>query len=155
IAFDAQRYVEAARYYEQVANRTDALTPVDAVRVLDAYVECLAKNGQQKKALEIAERLLRLAPHDTDLLSRIPELSLEHGEAQRSFELHWDLMHRIRDEANKYALADVLYRLGESARRVGDLNAAQNPLEEAVAIDPSSTRALKALAELYGQRENW
>lgn len=155
IAFDAQRFMEAARYYEQVANRTDALTPQDAVRVLDAYIECLAKNGNPKKGLEIAERLLQIAPDDTDVLSRIAEISFEHGDAQRSFELHWDLMHRVRDHADKYTLADVLYRLGESARRVGDLNAAQNPLEEAAAIDPSSTRALKALAELYGQQNNW
>lgn len=155
IAFDAQRFVEAARYYEQVSNRTDALTPHDAVRVLDAYIECLAKNNQAKKGLEVAEKLLRIAPDDTDVLSRIAELSFEHGDAQRSFELHWDLLHRVRDGANKYTLADVLYRLGESARRVGDLSAAQNPLEEAVAIDPSSIRALKALAQLYGQQDNW
>ena len=48
IAFDGARFVEACRYYEQVANRTDALTSADAVRVLGAYAECLVKNGSGK-----------------------------------------------------------------------------------------------------------
>jgi tetratricopeptide (TPR) repeat protein len=155
IAFDASRFVEAARYYEQVANRTDALTPADAVRVLGSFAECLVKNGTPAKALEVGERLLKVAPEDEAVLSRVAELAFEHGAAQRSFELHWELLHRIRDSATKYERADVLQRLGESARRAGDVNAAQKPLEEAIALDPTSVRALKSLALVYGARGMW
>ena len=45
VAYDADRFVEATRYFEQVANRTDALSQADAVRVLTEYSECLVKNG--------------------------------------------------------------------------------------------------------------
>ena len=51
--------------------------------------------------------------------------------------------------------AKVLYRLGESARRVGDVKAAEGPLEEATTLDPTSTAALKSLALVYGARGNW
>src|SRR5262249_12891033 len=44
VAFDDSRFVEAARYFEQVANRTDALSQADAIRVLRAYSDCLVKN---------------------------------------------------------------------------------------------------------------
>ena len=70
VAFDADHFVEAARYYDQVANRTDALTPPDAVRVLTAYAECLVKNNTAKKALDVAERLLKIAPDDVATSSR-------------------------------------------------------------------------------------
>jgi tetratricopeptide (TPR) repeat protein len=154
IAFDADRYVEASRYYEQVANRTDALAPGDALRVLRAFMECLVKNGAEKKAVEIGERLVAGAPDDLDVLSRASELVFEHGDPARSFELHWDLMHRTEDALDEDR-SRVLYRLGESARRVGDLKAAQGPLEQATELDPMSTAALKALALVYGAQGNW
>jgi tetratricopeptide (TPR) repeat protein len=155
IAFDAERFVEATRYYEQVSNRTDALTPADAVRVLGAYVQCLEKTNAPSKAVEIAERLLKVSPDDDQVLARVAELVFVHGAPQRSFELSWQLLHRVERTATKRERALVLYRLGESARRAGDLNAAQKPLEESTTVDPTSIPALKALALLYGAKDMW
>ncbi len=155
MAFDADRFVEASRYYEQVANRTDALSPADAVRVLSAYAECLIKNNAGKRALEVAERLLTVAPDEPDVLVLVSELVFEHGDPQQSFDLHWQLKYRLPDDAPDEDRARVLYRLGESARRVGDIGAAERPLEEAAALDGSSSAALKALVLVYSARESW
>ena len=43
--------------------------------------------------------------------------------------------------------AEALYRLGESARRSGELDAAIEPLREAADLDPSNPRPLRALAQ--------
>ncbi len=155
VAFDADHFVEAMRYYDQVANRTDALTPPDAVRVLSAYAECLVKNNAGKKAVEVAEKLLALAPNDATVLTRASELLFEHGEPHRSFEVHWDVQHHLRDTLEPSERARVLYRLGESARRSGDFGAALNPLEEAASLDPDPKAALRSLALVYGARGNW
>jgi tetratricopeptide (TPR) repeat protein len=154
IGFDAGRLVEASRYYEQVCHRTDALAPEDAVRVLAAYAECLVKNNTPKKAVDVAERLIKVAPDDVAVLKRGAELVFEHGEPQRSFELHWELSHRMQ-HAPDADRAKVLYRLGESARRAGDINAAQKPLEDAAALDPEATAPLRALALVQGAKGNW
>jgi tetratricopeptide (TPR) repeat protein len=155
VAFDASRFVEAVRYFEQVGNRTDALTPADAVRVLFSYSESLVKNGAGAKALEVAQQLLQAAPDQPNVVARVSELVFEHGDPQTSFDVHWQLKYRLGEDAPDEARARVLYRLGESARRVGDLGAAEAPLEEAATLDTSSTLALKALVQLYSARENW
>ncbi|HVU04393.1 MAG TPA: protein kinase [Polyangiaceae bacterium] len=154
IAFEANHFVEAGRYYEQVANRTDALPPADAIRVLSAYADSLVKSGNGKKAAEIAERLLGMGREDVAILGRVSEILFEHGAPERAFEVHWDLSHRTK-EAPDDERARVLYRLGESARRAGDVNAALRPLEEASELDPTSAKALKSLAQVHGARGNW
>jgi tetratricopeptide (TPR) repeat protein len=155
IAFANDRFVEAARYYEQVASRADAMTPPDAVRVLGAYADCLVKANAGKKALEVAEQLLKIAPDDPEALVLVSDLVFEHGDPQRSFDLHWQLKHRPSEESTVEEHAQVLYRLGESARQVGDLGAALGPLEEAAGLDPRSTLALKSLALVHGARGDW
>lgn len=155
IAFEAGRLVEASRYYEQVEKRTDALAPTDAVRVLSAYAECLVRNGAGKRVLDVAERLIKVAPDDPAVLKKASELVFEYGEPQRSFDLHWELSHRTVQGGTNEERAKVLYRLGESARRAGDVAAAEKPLEEAAALDPSSTAALRSLALVHAARGNW
>src|SRR6185295_7039369 len=51
--------------------------------------------------------------------------------------------------------AQALYRLGESARRGGDLDGAIAPLRESTALDPTSPHALRSLAKIYEAREQW
>ena len=154
IAFEAGRVVEAARYYEQVEKRTDALAPTDAVRVLSAYAECLVRNGATKRVLDVAERLIKTAADDQAVLRKGSELVFEYGDPQRSFDLHWELSHRSQGAPNEER-AKILYRLGESARRAGDVIAAEKPLEEAAALDRESTDALKSLALVHGAKGNW
>ena len=155
VAFDADRFVEAGRYFEQVANRTDALSQSDAVRVLSAYSECLVKNNSGPRALEVADQLLKVAPDQPDVIARVSELVFEHADSHASFELHWQLKYRVPEDANDALHATIAYRLGESARRVGDLGAAEAPLEEASSLEPGATRALKSLVLLYMARESW
>jgi tetratricopeptide (TPR) repeat protein len=155
VAFDDQRYVEAMRYFEQVSNRTDALSQADAVRMLRSYSECLVKNDQGARALEVAERLLKVAPDQPDVVMRVPELVFAHAEPQSSFELHWQLKYRLPEGIRDEDHAKILFRLGESARKVGDLDAAERPLEESTQLDPAATAALKSLVQLYTARESW
>ena len=155
IAYEGQRYIEAARFYEQVANRIDALTQSEAVRVLFNYVEALIKDEKGPKAATMAFRLLAAAPDDLEVRSRAAELIFDHGDPQTSFELHWEVVHRAGTDIDPRVRAGLLYRLGESARRAGDLTAALGPLREAADLDPSFNPPLKSLAELYAARQQW
>lgn len=155
IAFDGQRWTEAARYFEQVVNRTDALSPVDAVRVPIAHAECLLQSGAPKKAVEVAERLIARSPDDVNALLRTSEIIFEHGAPERSFELHWDLSQRIAEDITVEQRAGLIYRLGESARRADDPSAAIDALEKAARLDATSTRTLSSLALAYGALGQW
>lgn len=155
IAFDASRYVEATRYYEQVTNRTDALAPWDSIRVQVAYAESLLRTNAEKKAVEVAERLLAQAPDDPRALLRMSEVVFEHGDSRRSFELHWELSQEIADDLDDEHRVELLYRMGESARRAEDPNAAIHALEQAVTLDPASTKALSSLARAQGALGKW
>ncbi len=48
-----------------------------------------------------------------------------------------------------------LWRLGESSRRLGDLERAAEALREAVKLAPTSAAPLDAMARLYEQTGDW
>jgi tetratricopeptide (TPR) repeat protein len=131
------------------------MTQPEAVRVLGAFIEDLVALGDGKRAVALAEKLTQTAPDDAGALGVAAEVLFEHGDPKRSFDLHWDYLHRARATMDPAGVARVLYRLGESARRAGDLSAAKEPLEESATLDPSQNAPLKALAELHGARGDW
>lgn len=156
LAYEAQRYLEAATHYDQLATRVEAMDTGDAKRVLVRYVDALSKSGgSTQKAVEPIEVLLRIAADDPDALLAAAKVTFEHGDPRRSWELHRDLVERFADHLIGHDRAQALYRLGESARRVGDLEAAIAPLQDAAEMDPLSAEPATSLAAIYEAQGNW
>ncbi len=155
LAFESERFREAAGHYETIASRVDSMPKADATRVLVRWVDSLSKTGSTEKALAPVDTLLRLAPDDVEALSRVARVTFEHGDPKRSFELHQSLLERFHDRLIGAENAEALYRLGESARRAGDLDGALKPLLEAAEMDSTSEAPLTALAKVYEAKEDW
>ena len=154
LAFEDKRHLEAAKHYEQLANRADALDKEQASRILVRYVDALSQSGSTEKALAPMDTLLRIAPDDHEALQRVAQVTFEHGSPKRANELYADLLKRFKDKITD-DLPIATYRLGESARASGDLKGARAPLEEAADLDPSNRLPLQSLAKLHEAEEKW
>jgi tetratricopeptide (TPR) repeat protein len=154
VAFSASHFLEAAKQYEQVTNRLDALDNAEAARVIARHAEALARSGAREKALEKAEWLLRVQPGNPTSMRVAADIVFAHGEPRRALELYTELALQ-RDALPERHQAKVLYGLGESARRLGELDVARGALEEALALDPSSPLPHRALAKAFEADERW
>ncbi|MCA9641931.1 MAG: tetratricopeptide repeat protein [Myxococcales bacterium] len=147
-AFAAKRFVEAATHYELVANRADSLEKAEATRILVNFVDALSQSGSTEKALAPMDTLQRIAPDDREALMRVARVTFEHGAPARAYEMYTDLLARFAKDLSDHEHAAALYRLGESARRLGKLDEAKAPLEEALDLNPSDLTPMSSLAEL-------
>ena len=155
IAFDEERFLEAASHLGAIVERSEALPPEMAIRILMRYVDAAARSGSTEKALAAGEALLRLAPEDCEALLRVTQVIFEHGEPKRAVELHYSLLERFADDLDIETQAVVSYRYGESLRRAGHIEEARMQLEEAADLDPSAPQPLSALARLHADKEDW
>ena len=154
-AFDADRFVEATSFYEKLSGRTETLAHDAAVRVLLRFVDSLAKSGSTERALAAMDTLLRLAPDDPSAVQCAAAVTFEHGSAKQAHDRYQDLLSRLGDRLGQPEKAVATYRLGESARRTGDIDTAITVLEEASDLDPSSSLPLIALASAYEAKGQW
>lgn len=155
IAFEDQRFVEASAHLGRLAERAESLGHDQAVRILVRYVDALSKSGSTEKALSPMDTLLRLAPDNAEALARVAQVTFEHGSPKRAAELLVDYLDRFGTYLPDDTRAVACYRLGESLRRAGNLDAAIRHLEEACDLDPSYAPPLVSLAQLHASRENW
>ncbi len=154
-AFADGRFVEASKHYESLANRTDALPKADATRVLAQYMDGLAKTGSTEKALQSVDKLLELAPDDADALLRASRIVFDHGEPKRARELARELLDKHGAQLLAGERGAALYRVGESSRKLGELDEAIQGLKDAADTDPSSTAPIDALARVYADKGDW
>ena len=156
LAFEAGRWIEAVQYYDQLATRIESIDKADQKRVIVRYVDSLARSGDStQKAVHPVEVLLGISPDDPEAIAHAALVIFDHGEAQRSYELHHDLLQRFGDALLGQDRAQALYRLGESARRVGQLDEALNALLEAADMDPGAGAPLVSLASVYEAKGDW
>jgi len=155
IAFKAERFVEAAQRLEAVVQRADALPQPDAVRILELYVDALTKTGHTEKAVKAVDRLRTLAPEDPEALRRVGQVTFEHGDPKVALQIHTQLIDKFGEKFAGAERAEIVYRLGESARKLSDFERAEIALEEAADLDPNHIRALDALAKVHEAREAW
>ena len=155
IAFERGRFLEASAHYDQLASRVSVMPPDSAKRVLTRYIDTLAKAGSTEKAIGVVENLLQAAPGDREALERAALVVFEHGEASQARKLYEDLLANYGNELVPSDKAAALYRLGESARKQGDLEAAVTALKEALDLDPTSAEAAQSLAQVYEALGDW
>ena len=106
------------------ANRADELPKDDASACLVRFVEALSKTGSTEKALAPMDKLLALAPDDAEALARVARvIARPRRSAGRALRALPRAARRFRDRLTQAEDAEALYRLGETARRAGDLEA--------------------------------
>ncbi|HEY3593316.1 MAG TPA: protein kinase, partial [Polyangiaceae bacterium] len=155
LAFEQERFAEAANFYELPANRAAGLAPADATRVLLRTIDALYQIGSAEKAPALTSQLLQIAPDDAAALASVARVSFDHGDPTRAYELYRELLNRFRDRLTESEESDSLYRLGEAARRAGFIEFAYAPLAEAADLDPQAPEPLEALAKLYETAGDW
>jgi tetratricopeptide (TPR) repeat protein len=155
LSFEAGHMLEAASYYEKLAGKVEQLGAEEAVRILLAFVDALARTGSTEKALGPMDTLLRLAPGDRVALLRVADVTFQHGSPARAKDLYRTLLEDHGDTLEPSEKALATYRLGESLRRSGALTEAVAALEDAIDLDPQSTLPLVALAAVHTERSDY
>jgi tetratricopeptide (TPR) repeat protein len=155
MAYGKQRYVEAAQRLEPVVQRADGLSKDEQKLVLTHYVDALAKTGATDKAVKAVDRLRTLAPEDPEALRLVGQVTFAHGDPKAALEIHTTLIDKFGDKFAGSERAEIVFRLGESARKLNDLDRAEIALEEAADLDPNHVLALDALAKVHEAREAW
>ena len=155
IAFDAGRFIEAAKAYESLANRVDALPKDQGVGLLSRYVDALSKSGLADKAAAAVKPLLALAPDDAAVALRAARVNLDAGKAKEAAELFEDLVKRFGDRIATEEKADAMLRLGEAKLKAGDPDGAIGPLNEAADLAPDSPAPILLLCKVYEAKKDW
>jgi tetratricopeptide (TPR) repeat protein/tRNA A-37 threonylcarbamoyl transferase component Bud32 len=181
LAYEGQRYIEATKHLESLVGRATVLPKEDAVRALVRYVEAYGRSvGSRPSAPAISTRdgqrdslppssmtashprlaaavdaLEQIAPDDAEALSSVGKVMFEAGDAQAARTLFERLLERHGAELSHADRADAQWRLGESLRRLGELDKAVDALRAAADSDPASPEPLQALARVYEQTGDW
>src|SRR5690606_10564132 len=108
-----------------------------------------------EKALGICDGMVRIAQDDPTALQKAAEIVFLHGEPQKAFGLYRDLIQRFEDQLSDDELGLAHYRLGESARKSGDLELARQQLERSLELNPNAPETYAALARLHEARQDW
>lgn len=155
LAFEAGRFLEAARHYESLANRVDALPRDQGLKLLFRYVDALSKSGSSGKAIGTVQALLALAPDDPAAISRAAKVNLDAGRAREAAELYEGLVERFGAGLPERERADALLRLGEARLAAGDPGGAVGPLNEAADLVPESAAPLALLSRVFEAKGEW
>lgn len=156
LSFEAGRYIEAAKSYESLANRVDAMPKAQGLRMLLRYVDALSKSGSTSKAIGTVQTLLALAPDDPSAIARAAKVNLDAGKAKEAAALYTDLVVRFADSnMSTDDRADALIHLAEARLGAGDPGGAIEPLTEAADLVPESPRPLLLLTRVYEAKGDW
>ncbi len=155
LAFEASRFLEAAKSYESLANRVDALPKAIGLRMLLRYVDALSKSGSTSKAIGTVQTLLALAPDDPDAITRAAKVNLDAGKGKEAAKLYDDLLKRFGDRLDPLERADALLHLGEARRAAGDRDGAIEPLTDAADLVPDSPAPVLLLTKVYEAKGDW
>jgi tetratricopeptide (TPR) repeat protein len=110
-----ERFLEAAKSYESIANRVDACPRRTRIEVLVRYVDALAKTGSPRRPRAWWRRSSRSRPDDpADAVSGAPRASASTRAIRRPRELYQDLLERFGDKLTSTSAPTRCYRLGEA-----------------------------------------
>jgi len=155
LAFDAERFIEASKAYESLANRVDALPEETGVPLLVRYVDALSRSGSTEKALGAAKKLIELAPDNLDAVERAARVQLDSGNGDAATKLYERLLDQFTKELTAERRADAMLRLGQSRLASGDADGAIEPLKEAADLAPDDPAPIDALCKVYEAKKDW
>jgi tetratricopeptide (TPR) repeat protein len=175
IAYEKERYVEASRHLEPLVARAATLPEADAVRALVRFVEAFGRGMTIASGPSVSDRpsstslvvesnprlaaavaaLERIAPDDAPARARVARVLFECGDVEAARRMYESILGAHADDLPKAERADAQWRLGESLRRLGELDKAVDLLREAAEGDPTNAGPLNALARVYEQTGDW
>lgn len=180
LAFEGQRYLEASKHLESLVGRATVLAKEDAVRAIVRYVEAYGKSNVARvsqpsgelrdsreslppasigsshpKLASAVEALEQIAPDDAKAMAAIARVMFDAGDSGGARDMYTRLLDRHGKDLHSSDRGDAEWRLGESLRRVGELDKAVDHLREAADVDPGSPEPLRALARVYEQTGDW
>jgi len=155
LAFENERFLEAAKSYASIANRVDVLPKEEQPKLLMRYVDSLSKSGSTEKAAGVVEKLLALAPDDPGAVGRAAKVSFDAGKGKDAARLYQDLLKRFSDTMTMNERADAMLKLGESWMKAGEYEEAILPLTEAADLAPDNPAPLNALGKVYEAKKDW
>jgi tetratricopeptide (TPR) repeat protein len=177
IALESDRCVEARLHLEAVLGRVESLPKDVAVHVLSNYVEAYGRSiaartpsdpkghdsgapqggiaDEHPKLMAAISMLETMASSDLDTRARIGRVLFDCGDFAGARASYETLLGAHGKDLSLSVRADTLWRLGESLRRLGELDRAVDALREAVKLAPTAAAPLDALARLYEQTGDW
>jgi tetratricopeptide (TPR) repeat protein len=179
IAYEREHYFEATKHLEPLVARAGSLPKDDAVRVLVRFIEAFGRSAvvQERPSAPPNDRsgpaapqalverhprlaaalqaLEQLAPDDVEAQSRVARVLFECNDPKGARSAYQRLLDRHGGDLAEPVRVDALWRLGESLRRVGELDKAVDLLREAADADPANPAPLNALARVYEQTGDW
>ncbi|HEX8792162.1 MAG TPA: tetratricopeptide repeat protein [Polyangiaceae bacterium] len=180
IAFEGQRYIEANKYLDSLVGRAGILPKEDAVRAIVRFVEAYGHaslgrasqpsiskgdsreslppgsvTGSHPRLAAAVDALEQIAPDDPQALAKVARVMFDAGDAQTARDMYDRLLERHGHDITPSDYADALWRMGESLRKLGELDKAVDCLREAADADPGSPHPLAALARVYEQTGDW
>ena len=177
IAFEGERYVEATKHLEPLVGRAPTLAKADAVRALVRFVESYGRSAaalvssstsperrdgssgsisdSHPRVVLALQSLDEIAPDDADALARVGRVMFESNNSDAARKTFERLLDRHGGALSRTDRADAQWRLGESLRRLGELDTAVDLLREASEADPGNPAPLNALARVYEQTGDW
>ncbi|MGH7293786.1 MAG: tetratricopeptide repeat protein, partial [Polyangiaceae bacterium] len=179
LAFEGQRYLEATKHLESLVGRAQALPKEDAVRAIVRYVEAYGRSITSRASQPASSRegresippssitsnhprlaaavdaLEAVAPDDREALARVGRVMFDAGDSQAARSMYERLLERHGAELAHVDRADAEWRLGESLRRLGELDKAVDYLRAGAESDPGRPEPLQALARVYEQTGDW
>lgn len=155
LAFAKKDWATAAKHYEPLLARTGEM-PVDVAR--DVGVRC----GDAFRELEEFDKAQRaylnakaFAADDREVLERVAEVTFDAGAPDEAAELYADILKQFGDALVGGDKGRILWRLGESRRKSGDLDDAEKVLGEAAELMPDDPKPLTSLKQLYESKSDW
>ncbi|MGA3123763.1 MAG: tetratricopeptide repeat protein [Polyangiaceae bacterium] len=175
VAYEKERYVEATKHLEPLVGRAASLPSDDAVRVLVRFIEAYGRSlppapsspslhdgpspssivGSQPRLAVAVEAFERLRPDDPQALARVARVLFECNDLNAARRTYERLLAEHAGDLPSAEMADAQWRLGESLRRLGQLDKAVDFLREAAETDPRNPGPLNALARVYEQTGDW
>ena len=135
-----KKYAEAVPYFlEAVAVSEAVKRPIYAAYYLAQLSENFLITEQPAKALEYAEKSLdiyrKVAPHKRQVALNIAGKSYAAlGQTEKARQLYAEALTVNRQNKDPYAEADTLYNLAQLEKIVGNLDAAQQNINQAINI---------------------
>ena len=141
--------------FEFLDGRVDIQSPETPLLQLTALLQCFRYQGALGEAIDIAGLVLAQDPQSLVMLQARAEMLEEAARWQDAEEAWQAYLDCLGESAAANAVASVRQRIGQMARRRGDVLFAVQQLEMAYSLEPESLSILSDLRQVYEVSERW
>jgi lipopolysaccharide biosynthesis regulator YciM len=121
----------------------------DEIRSLLEKAKALFSSGEQEKARELLERIIRERPEKKEAYLELSNLYLARGDKKRALEI----VNLAKTNVGKQE--EILLRGAQLYLMMKDYPMLEGELKEILRINPSNVRALSALRNLHVMKKDW